>query len=141
MVISSMTSSDFLSGFLLDFTLFGLYHSLRWVWATDRIRSLLFHRLLSQHPVLSTPEGSWRLHFQVLHRFHGLHPDSMGSAPSFSRCRADVSTLQDSLQCCGLLFCSFFSKGYNASAQPVARLHRLLATWPPVSYHDQTFTG
>jgi len=65
------------------FRLFGLYHSLRWLWATDQMRSLLFHRLLSQHPVLPTPGGPSRLHFQVLRRFHGLHYWLTSSAPSF----------------------------------------------------------
>jgi hypothetical protein len=64
------------------FHLFGLYHSLRWLWATDRMRSLLFHRLLSQHPVLHTPKGSLRLQFQVLRRFHGLRCATSNSAPS-----------------------------------------------------------
>ena len=66
------------------FHLFGLYHSLRWLWATDQMRSLLFHRLLSQHPVLPTPEGSSRLHSQVLRRFHGLRYWLTSSGPSFS---------------------------------------------------------
>src|SRR3989304_5637899 len=34
---------------------FSLYQSSRWVWATDLMRPLLFHRLLSQHPALPTP--------------------------------------------------------------------------------------
>ena len=47
------------------FHLFGLYHSLRWLCASDRMRPLLFYRLLSQHPALPTPESSSRLHFRV----------------------------------------------------------------------------
>ena len=47
------------------------------------MRSLLFHRLLSQHPVLPTPEGPSRLYFQVLRRFHDLRLWLTGSAPSF----------------------------------------------------------
>ena len=62
--------------------LFGLYHSLRGLWACDRMSPLLFHHLLSQHPILPTPEGSWRLHFQLLHRFHGLRCIMSSSAPS-----------------------------------------------------------
>ncbi len=63
MVISSMASSDFSPGFLLDFasSAYTIRYSER---ATDRMRSLLFHHLLSQHPVLPTPEGSSRLHFR-----------------------------------------------------------------------------
>jgi hypothetical protein len=41
-----------------EFRLISLYRSLQQVWAADRVRSLLFHRLLSQHPALPTPEGS-----------------------------------------------------------------------------------
>ena len=41
-----------------------LYRSLRSLFS-DRMRSLLFHRLLSQHPAPHTPEGSSRL----LYRF------------------------------------------------------------------------
>ena len=85
--------------------LFGLYHSLRYLWTTDRIRSLLFHCLLSQHPVLYTPEGSSRLLFQVLHRFHGLrcsrstrHP--LVPFPGY------ISTLQDSLNVAGCCLAS-----------------------------------
>ena len=58
-----------------------------------------------------------------------------------SRFRVRISTLQDSLLCYGLLLCFPFSGSCNASAQPVTRLHRLPATWPPVSYHDRTCTG
>ena len=61
-----------LSGRPTELHCFSLYPSSRWVWATDPLRPLLFHRQLSPHPVLPTPEGSSRLYFQVLHRFHGL---------------------------------------------------------------------
>ena len=37
---------------------FDLCSLLRLLWATDRMRPLLFHRLLSPHPMLPTPEGS-----------------------------------------------------------------------------------
>ena len=42
-------------------SLSGLYQPPRWMCATDRVRPPLFHRLLSQHPALPTPEGSSRL--------------------------------------------------------------------------------
>ena len=60
---------------LIPFVTLAVVH--RWM------RSLLFHRLLSQHLVLLTPEGPTRLHFQVLRRFHGLHYWLTSSAPSF----------------------------------------------------------
>jgi hypothetical protein len=102
MVISSMASSDFSPGFLLDFT--SSAYTIRYSdHATDRMRSLLFHHLLSQHPVLPTPEGSSRLHFQVLRRFHGLRYWLTSSAPSFPF-RANISALQDSLYVAGCCF-------------------------------------
>jgi len=60
MVISTMASSDFSPGIPLDFAS-GLYQQLRRLWAADRVRPPLFHRLLLQHPALPTPEGSSRL--------------------------------------------------------------------------------
>ena len=80
---------------LIPFVTLAVVH--RWM------RSLLFHRLLSQHLVLLTPEGPTRLHFQVLRRFHGLRGLVSSSAPFFSRFRANISVLQDSLYvtvCC-----------------------------------------
>jgi hypothetical protein len=67
------------------------------------MRPLLFRRLLSQHPVLPTPEGPSRLHFQVLRRFHGLRYWLTSSAPSFPF-RANISVLQDSLYVTGCCF-------------------------------------
>ena len=97
-----MASSDFSPGFLLDFTssAYTIRYSDR---ATDRMRSLLFHHLLSQHPVLPTPEGSSRLHFQVLRRFHDLRYWLKSSAPSFPF-RANISALEDSLYVAGCCF-------------------------------------
>jgi len=48
------------------FHFFSLYQRLRWVWTIDRMRSLLFRRLLSPHPVPSTP-GKPALPPRVLH--------------------------------------------------------------------------
>jgi len=70
-----------LTRLLPGFHFFSLYQRLRWVWATDRMRPLLFHHLLSPHPVPPTPgkpalslsKGSSALPFQVLHAFRGLH--------------------------------------------------------------------
>ena len=83
------------------FRLIGLYQSLRCLWVTDRMRSLLFHRLLSQHPALHTPESSSRLHFQVLRRFLGLRHTVTGSALSCSPFRVTISVLQVSLYVTG----------------------------------------
>jgi len=85
-------------------------------------------RLLSQHPRSPYAEGSSRLHIQVLRRFHGLHwRQQLGSL--FSPFPGTFSTLQRftlSWRAAALLP---FLRGYNASAQPVIRLHRLPATW------------
>ena len=60
MVNGTMTSSDF-SPSVPWISLSGLYQWSRWMCATDGVRPPLFHRLLSQHPALPTPEGSSRL--------------------------------------------------------------------------------
>jgi len=57
---------------------------------------------------------------------------------TFRRCKTCPELVEGFTLCYGLLLCSFFSKGYNASA---AADHWLPATWPPDSYHDQTCTG
>jgi hypothetical protein len=49
----------------LRISLLSLYRQLRSLWTNDQMRSLLFHRLLSQHPTLPTPEGSSRLHSRI----------------------------------------------------------------------------
>ena len=77
-----MGPSDFSSGFLSDFTLCAYTGPYNGCGATDRMRSLLFHRLLSQHPIPHTPEGSSVLLFQVLRTFLGLRLCIAGSAPS-----------------------------------------------------------
>ncbi|WP_208607253.1 hypothetical protein, partial [Paenibacillus typhae] len=51
---------------------------------------------LSIHAVPITPEDSSLL-FQVLHSFLGLRLYARDSAPSFSLCRAFLTTRQDSL--------------------------------------------
>jgi hypothetical protein len=73
-----------------------LYQRLRWLWTTNRMRSPLFHRLLSQHPAPRTPKGPSRL-------LPGPSPlpwpslSLTSSAPSGSHSWATISTLQDSL--------------------------------------------
>jgi len=56
-----MASSDFSSGFLSGFHLAAYTFCFGSSVLTDRMRPLLFHRLLSQHPALPTPESSSRL--------------------------------------------------------------------------------
>ena len=76
---------------------------LRWLWSTDQMRPPLFRRLLSQHPAPHTPEGPSRL-------LPGSSPlpwpslSLTSSAPSGSRCRANIPTLQDSLHVTGCCF-------------------------------------
>ncbi len=54
-----------------------------------------------------TPEGSWRLRFQVLHRVHGLRRANSGSAPLLPPSRAGpLTTLQVCPSCCGPRSCS-----------------------------------
>jgi len=84
---------------------FGLYLLFRLFCATDRMRPLLFHRLLSQHPALPTPESSSRL----LSRFFAASlpsPCVTGSALSCSPCGANMSVLQVSLYVTGCCFAS-----------------------------------
>ena len=66
-------------------------------------------------------------------------PCVTGSALSFSLTGQHFGAASFTL-CYGLLFCSFFSKGYNASTQSVTRLHRLPAIWRPDPYQNWTFT-
>ena len=73
-----------------------LYRKLQWVWATDHMRSPLFHHQLSLPSAPPTPERPSRLLIQNLHLFRGLHPHSTGSAPPGSLA-GNITTLQDSL--------------------------------------------
>jgi len=73
------------------------------MWATDRVRPPLFHRLLSQHPVPPTPEGSSRL-LPGSAPLPWPSPSLNSSAPSCSPLGANISTLQDSLDVTGCCF-------------------------------------
>jgi len=81
----------------------GLYLLFKRFCATDRMRSLLFHRLLSQHPVLPTPEGPSRLFSSEFGDTSGSLPLLLpspcvtGSALSCSPYGANISVLHDSL--------------------------------------------
>ena len=110
------------------------------MWATDQMRPLLFHRLLSQHPVLPTPEGSSRLHFRVFAASLAFAMrDRLGSL-LFPIRGQHVGAPRFTL-CCGLLFCTPFSGGYKASAHSVTPMHRLPASWSPDLYQNWTFTS
>ena len=67
-----------------------------------------------------------------------LDYDQLGSL--LPRFRVVITTLQDSLYVAGCCFASL-SGGYIASIPPVTRKHWTSATWPPVCYHDRTYTG
>ena len=119
---------------------FSLYRQSRRMWPTDRVRSPLFHRLLSQHPAPPYAGGFLAAVTQVLRRFHGLRYQSVTRLPlaplsglTFRRCRIHLILR--------LLFCSSFSEGYIASTHPVTQMHWMPATWPPGGYHDRTCTG
>ena len=88
-----------------------LYQSLRRMWATDRMRPLLFHHLLStMHCIANIP---YSLHRRVLHGcFSGSSPLLLpspcvtGSALSCSPHGANMSALQVSLYVTGCCFAS-----------------------------------
>ena len=90
-----------------------------------------------------TPEGSWRLRFQVLHRVHGLRRANSGSAPSAPTLTGgtsnDAAGLPFMLRTAQLLpqrgFCHW------ASTTAVSNRSRQSATGPPDSYPDRTHTG
>ncbi len=93
---------------------FDLYPLLRLLWTTDRMRPLLFHRLLSQPPALPTPESSSRL----LSRFFTAsiafaRHDRLGSLLLPLR-GYHVGAASFTLGY-GLLLCFPFSGGYIAS--------------------------
>ena len=83
-----------------------------------------------------TPGSPSRLHFQDLHRFHGLHREPPGSA--LPQC---LTTRQASLalRTAQLLPQQGFRRW--APTRPVSRPSRQPATGPPDSYPDRTFTG
>ena len=92
------------------------------------------HRLNVPRPL--TPRSPSRLHFQDLHRFHGLHREPPGSA--LPQC---LTTRQASLplRTAQLLPPRGFRRW--ASTRPVSRPSRQPATGPPGSYPDRTHTG
>ena len=111
-----------------------LYQRLRWLWAIDRMRPLLFRRLLSQHPAPPTPESSSRLHLQVLHRFllsarrQAAFPlaDRLGSllfpfGLTYRRCRAKLCfAIHFMLRAAGLLRLLSGIQRFSTSGRPEA---------------------
>ena len=106
---------------------------------------LQFPPSLSERSAPLTPGSPSRLHFQDLHRFHGLRPLLPGSAlPRPTRHRAgDLTTRQASLHVTDRSVAHPANRGARrwASAPPVSRRHRQPATGPPDSYPDRTHTG
>ena len=92
--------------------LFGLYLLLVRFCAAHWMRPLLFHRLLSQHPILPTPESSSRLFSPEFGDTSGSLPLLLpspcvtGSALSCSPYGANMSVLQVSLYVTGCCFAS-----------------------------------
>ena len=82
---------------LSGFRSFSLYQSLRRLCPVDRMRPLLFHRLLSQHPAPHTPEGSSTLLLRVFtpslafaFTLQARLPLVPISGSTFRRCRAKL---------------------------------------------------
>ena len=96
MVAGTMTASDFSLGALPHFAWSAYSGRSSGCGTADRVRSLLFHRLLSQHPTLPTPEGSSRLHSRVFAAsFAFAFVQELGSlfspfGPTFRCCKLHV---------------------------------------------------
>ena len=106
---------------------------------------LQFPPPLSERSEPLTPGSPSRLHFQDLHRFHGLRPSPPGSTlPRPTRHRAgDLTTRQASLDVTDRSVAHPADRDARrwASTPPVSRRHRQPATGPPDSYPDRTCTG
>jgi hypothetical protein len=106
---------------------------------------LQFPPSLSERSEPLTPGSLSRLHFQDLHRFHGLRLFPTSSAlPGPTRLRAGaLTTLQASLDVTDRSVAHPAKRDARhwASTPPVFRRHRQPATGPPDSYPDRTYTG
>jgi len=106
---------------------------------------LQFPPPLSERSEPLTPGSPSRLHFQDLHRFHGLRPSLPGSAlPRPTPKRAGrLTTRQASLDVTDRSVAHPAKRDARrwASTPPVSRRHRQPATGPPDSYPDRTYTG
>ncbi|MCJ7483824.1 MAG: hypothetical protein MUO31_12775 [Thermodesulfovibrionales bacterium] len=116
------------------YLLFGRFCTIHWM------RPLLFHHLLSQHPILPTPESSSRLFYRFFAASIAFAMrDRLGSL--FFPLRGQHVGAASFTLCYGLLFRFPFSGSYNASTQSVTRLHRLPAIWRPDPYQSWTSTS
>jgi hypothetical protein len=99
---------------------------------------LQFPPPLSERSAPPTPGSPSRLHFQDLHRFHGLRPRYPGSAPP-----QHLTARQASLAVTDRSVAHPRNRDARrwASTPPVSRRHRQPATGPPDSYPDRTHTG
>jgi len=110
---------------------FSLYPQSRWMWATDRVRSPLFHRPLSQHPAPPYAGGFFAAAIQVLHHFHGLRYQSVTRLPlaplsglTLRRCRIHLMLRAAVL----LLFLRGLHR-FNTSGHPDALDACYVAPW------------
>ena len=138
MVISTIASSDFSPGFPLDFA-FRLIAVVTVDVATDQVRPPLFHRLLSQHPALPTPEGSSRLLSRLFTASMAfVVVEQLGSllfpfGLTFRRCKIHFVLRAAVLH-------SLLGRilRFSTSGHPEALGACYVASW---RYHDQTSTG
>lgn len=136
-----MGPSDFSSGFIPDFTHCAYTDLYDGCGSVNPMRSLLFQQLLSQHPILHTPEGSSVL----FHRF-------------FTPSLAFAFTSQARLPLAPISGLTFRRRRIHLMLRAVdllsflRRLHRFITTsrpvamdacrfaWLPVHYQDRTST-
>jgi hypothetical protein len=114
----------------LRISLLSLYRQLRSLWTNDQMRPLLFHRLLSQHPTLPTPEGSSRLHSRVFAASVAFaFVDELGSlfspfGPTFRCCKLHVM-----LRAAGLHPIHWGIRRFSTSGYPNALDACYMAFW------------
>jgi hypothetical protein len=89
---------------LSGFRFISLYQRFRWVWTIDRMRSLLFRRLLSPHPVPPYAGEFFGVAFPGSSRLPWPSLRMTSSALPCSPLRANLSALQDSLYVAGYGF-------------------------------------
>ena len=89
---------------LSGFRFISLYQRFRWVWTIDRMRSLLFRRLLSPHPVPPYAGEFFGVAFPGSSRLPWPSLRMTSSALPCSPLGANLSALQDSLYVAGYGF-------------------------------------
>jgi len=138
----TMVSSDFSSGFLLDFACSA--YTIRYDGCGPPHSIACFHSipLSLRRRVL---DGCSSRFFAASLAFaigsQARLPLFPISGLTCRRCKTGPELVEGFTSCYGLLLCSFSSKGYIASARAVAHPHWMPATWPPVRYQDWTFTS